>query len=89
MSLEFYTDEEKMLLSCFLEVVFDYIYLRQNISFFVCAWMKTSSKCTFWPRNDVMTILLRMSGRKILLINAENAAGPMEIPLKKLFNSYC
>ena len=34
--------------------------------------MKTSSKY-------VMTMLLKMSGQKILLINAENAAGPMEI----------
>ena len=35
--------------------------------------MKTSSKF-------VITFLLRMSGLKFLLINAENAAGAMEIP---------
>ena len=30
-----------------------------------------------------MTFLLRVSGRKILFIIAENAAGPMEIPGEK------
>ena len=36
-----------------------------------------------------MTILLRMIGRKILLMSAENAAGPMEIPFKSPINSSC
>ena len=44
-----------------------------NTSFFVCDCMKTSSKY-------VIAFLLSISGLKILLINAENAAGPMEIP---------
>ena len=44
-----------------------------NISSFVCVCIKTSSKF-------VIAFLLSMSGRKILLLNAENAAGPMEIP---------
>ena len=44
-----------------------------NVSSFVCDCIKTSSKY-------VIAFLLSMSVRKILLINAENAAGPMEIP---------
>ena len=44
-----------------------------KISSFVCDCIKTSSKYVF-------AFLLSMSGQKILLINAENAAGPMEIP---------
>ena len=43
-----------------------------KISSFACDCIKTSSKY-------VIAILLSMSGRNILLINAENAAGPMEI----------
>ena len=35
-----------------------------------------------------MTFLMRMSGRKVLLINAGKAAGPMEIAWK-IFFSYC
>ena len=35
-----------------------------------------------------MTFLLRKSGQKILLIKAENAAGPTEIPWKFLLNSF-
>ena len=42
-----------------------------NILSFVCDCIKTSSKFAF---------LLSMSGQKILLLNAENAAGLMEIP---------
>ena len=44
-----------------------------NISCFACDCKKISSKY-------VMTFLLRMIGQKKLLINAEKAAGPMEIP---------
>ena len=44
-----------------------------NISSFVCGCIKTSSKL-------VIAFLLSMNGRKILLMNAESAAGPMEIP---------
>ena len=44
--------------------------------------LKTSSKY-------VMTFLLRLSGGKIFFINAENAAGAMEIPWKCLLNSFC
>ena len=44
-----------------------------NISTFVFDCKKTSSK-------NVIAFLLSMSGRKNLLINAENAAVPMEIP---------
>ena len=44
-----------------------------NFSFFVCDCIKTSSKY-------VIAFLLNMSGRKKLHINAENAAGPMEVP---------
>ena len=49
------------------------ILLTINLSFFVCDCIKTSSKY-------VVTILLRMRNRRVLLINAENAAGPIEIP---------
>ena len=44
--------------------------------------MKTSPKY-------VMTFLLRLRCQETLLINAENAAGAMEIPLKNLLNSFC
>ena len=44
-----------------------------NISSFVCDCIKTTSKY-------VIAFLLSMSGRKILILNAEKAAGPMEIP---------
>ena len=44
-----------------------------KISSFVCDCMKTTSKV-------VIAFLLSFSGQKIFLINAENAAGPMEIP---------
>ena len=44
--------------------------------------MKTSSKC-------VMTFILRMSGRKVLLIKTGNVAGSMEIPQKNPLNSHC
>ena len=50
-----------------------------KISSFVCDCMKTSTKF-------VIAFLLSFSGRKILLINAENAAGPMEIPQNSLLN---
>ena len=45
-------------------------YFKQFV--FCCDCMKTSSKY-------VMIILLRMSERKISLINDEKAAGPKEI----------
>ena len=45
----------------------------EHISCFVCDCMKISSKY-------VMKLLLRISGQKTLLINAEKAAGPSEIP---------
>ena len=35
-----------------------------------------------------MTLLLRINGQTILLMNAEKAAGPMENP-KSLLKSYC
>ena len=44
-----------------------------NISSFVCDCLKISSKY-------VIAFLLSMSGRKILLMNAEKVAGPMDIP---------
>ena len=44
-----------------------------SISFFDCNCMRTSSKYK-------LTFSLKLSGRKILLINAENAAVPMEFP---------
>ena len=44
--------------------------------------MKTSSKY-------VITFLLIKSVQKVLLMNAENAAGPIEIPWRSLINSYC
>ena len=53
-----------------------------NISSLVCDCMKTSSKY-------VIAFLLSMSGRNILLITAENAAGPREVPKNSLLNSYC
>ena len=45
--------------------------------------------CVKTPSKYVMTFLLRTSGRKNLLINAEKATGPKEIPYKSLSNSYC
>ena len=51
-----------------------------NISSFVCDCTKTSS-------NNVIAFLLSFSGLKILLINAENATGPMEISKDDLLNS--
>ena len=36
-----------------------------------------------------MMFLLEVSGPKILLINAEEAAGPMDKPKNYLLNSYC
>ena len=44
-----------------------------NISSFVFDCIKTSSKY-------VIAFLLNISGLKILIIKAENAADPMEIP---------
>ena len=44
-----------------------------KISSFGCDCVKSSSEY-------VIAFLLSISGLKILLINAENAAGPMEIP---------
>ena len=44
-----------------------------NISSFVCDCIKTSSEY-------MIALLLSISGPKNLLMNAENAAGPMEIP---------
>ena len=44
-----------------------------NISSFVCDCIKTTSKY-------VIAFLLSISGQKILFINAENAAGLVEIP---------
>ena len=44
-----------------------------KISSLVCHCIKISSKY-------VIAILLSMSGRQFLLMKAENAAGPMEIP---------
>ena len=44
-----------------------------NILSFVCVFIKTSFKYA-------IAFLLRMSDRKILLMNAEKAAGPMVIP---------
>ena len=43
------------------------------ISSFVCDCIKTSS-------TNVIAFLLSLSGRKILIMNAENAAGPVEFP---------
>ena len=48
-------------------------FLTMNISSFVCDCIKTSSKY-------VIAFLLNIRGLKFLLINAENAAGLMEIP---------
>ena len=53
-----------------------------NISSFVCDCIKTSS-------NHEIAFLVSMSGLKILLMNAEKAAGPMDIPWNNLLNSYC
>ena len=53
-----------------------------NISSFVCDCTKTSSKY-------VIAFLLSMSGQKNLLVKAEKAAGPMDMPLNNLLNSYC
>ena len=47
----------------------------------VCDCIKTSS-------NYVIAFLVSMSGRKILVMIAENAAGPMEIPQNNLLNSF-
>ena len=44
-----------------------------NISSFVCDCIKTSS-------NYVIAFFSSVNGLKILLINAENAAGPIETP---------
>ena len=44
-----------------------------NISSFVCDCIKLSSKYE-------IAFLLSISGLKILLINAEKAAGPMDMP---------
>ena len=44
-----------------------------NISSFVCDCIKTSSKY-------VITFLVSMSGLRVLLMNAEKAAGPMDMP---------
>ena len=51
-----------------LSSIWWYLSNSINISSLVCECMKSSSKY-------VMIFLLRMSGQKILLINAENAAG--------------
>ena len=53
-----------------------------KLSFLNYNCMRTSSKC-------INTFSLKLSGRKILLINAENAAVPMEIPWKSLINWFC
>ena len=56
-----------------------------NISSFVCDYIKASSKY-------VTAFFLSISGLKILLMNAEKAAGPMETPeinQLKSFYSYC
>ena len=50
-----------------------YLSNTLSISCFVCDCMKKLS-------TYVMTFLLRSSGHKFLLINAENAAGSIEIP---------
>ena len=44
-----------------------------NISSFVCDFIKTSSEY-------MIAFFLSISGLKILLIKAEKAAGPMDIP---------
>ena len=44
-----------------------------NISSFVCDCLKTSSKF-------MIAFFLSISGLRVLFINAENAAGPMETP---------
>ena len=44
-----------------------------NISSLVCGCIKTSSKY-------VIAIFLSISGLKIILMNAEKAAGPMNMP---------
>ena len=59
-----------------------YLSNTLNVSCFICDCVKTSSKY-------VMTTSLRMRGQKILIISAENAAGPVEIPQKSLLNSFC
>ena len=53
-----------------------------NNSSFVCDRIKTLSKY-------VIAFLLSISGLKVLLINAEKAAGPMDMPQNNLLNSYC
>ena len=53
-----------------------------NISSFGCDCIKTSS-------NYVIAFLLSMSGQKIILLKAEKAAGPMDMPENNLLNSYC
>ena len=52
-----------------------------NLSF-VCDCIKTSS-------TYVIAFLLSISGLKNVLINAEKAEGPMDIPKNNLLNSYC
>ena len=49
---------------------------------FYCDCLKTSSRY-------VVIFLLRLSGQKNLLINAENAAGPMEVPQKSRIKTNC
>ena len=53
-----------------------------NISSLVCDCINTSSKF-------VIAFFLSIRGLKILLMNAEKAAGPMNMPLNNLLNSYC
>ena len=48
-----------------------------NISSLICDCIKTSSKY-------VIAFFLSMNGQKILLIKAENDAGPMEMPKNNL-----
>ena len=51
-----------------------------NISSFVCDCKKSSSKY-------VIAFSLSLSGQKILLIKAEKAAGPMDMPYNNLLIS--
>ena len=53
-----------------------------NISYLVCDCIETSSKY-------VIAFLLSMSDRKILLMNAENAAGSTELILLISKNEMC
>ena len=54
--------------------------VRQNCDLSGAAFMFCMKKSS----NFVTSYFLRMSGQKILLINAENAAGPIAIPEKSI-----